>query len=176
MHDDVVLPDGFSTPGLLEPMEEVPEIKLVSVKQIHPRGTLSATFVVFEIDTGNKLIRAEMENWYPQANNACEPLIVPAVRSGFWLVRQEAFHAAGGFDTQFSPALFEDIDLCLSLRLMGGAVLYLPEPHVIHPTRQTVTPEFINLQMVGNTNFNNFSKKWASEEENGVFKFYPFGM
>ena len=42
------------------------------------------------------------------------------------------FAKAGGFDTHFSPAYYEDTDLGLRLRSLGHAVLYQPASKVVH--------------------------------------------
>ncbi len=38
----------------------------------------------------------------------------------------------GGFDEDFSPAYFEDIDLSLRLRKKGYKLIYTPKTHIIH--------------------------------------------
>ena len=48
------------------------------------------------------------------------------------LVRREAWEQVGGFDERFSPAYWEDTDLCFSLREAGWRVLYEPSATVIH--------------------------------------------
>lgn len=42
------------------------------------------------------------------------------------------FAEAGGFDTHFSPAYYEDTDLGLRLRALGYDVLYQPDSKVVH--------------------------------------------
>ena len=42
------------------------------------------------------------------------------------------FAEAGGFDTHFSPAYYEDTDLGLRMRALGHEVLYQPEAKVVH--------------------------------------------
>lgn len=48
------------------------------------------------------------------------------------LVRREDFLAAGGFDPVYSPAYFEDVDLCLTLLERGLRTVYVPEVRVLH--------------------------------------------
>ncbi|MGI8749106.1 MAG: glycosyltransferase family 2 protein [Thermoleophilaceae bacterium] len=40
--------------------------------------------------------------------------------------------AAGGYDAGFSPVWFDDIDLCLGIRLGGKKVFYTPDVRVLH--------------------------------------------
>jgi GT2 family glycosyltransferase len=42
------------------------------------------------------------------------------------LIRRSAFEAVGGFDEQFSPVWFEDVDFCKRLRDRGWDVYYVP--------------------------------------------------
>jgi GT2 family glycosyltransferase len=48
------------------------------------------------------------------------------------LVRRRAFEAAGGFDPAFSPAWFEDVDLCAKLLERGGRIRYVPSARATH--------------------------------------------
>lgn len=43
-----------------------------------------------------------------------------------------AFRRAGGFDSAFAPAYYEDADLCFRLRAAGGRVVYQPRSVVYH--------------------------------------------
>ncbi|HZF97461.1 MAG TPA: glycosyltransferase family 2 protein, partial [Pseudoxanthomonas sp.] len=47
-------------------------------------------------------------------------------------VPRELFAALGGFDTQFSPAYYEDTDLAFAVRMRGRKVLYQPRSRVVH--------------------------------------------
>ena len=48
------------------------------------------------------------------------------------LVRRAAFEAAGGFDPAFTPAWFEDVDLCAKLLERGGRIRYVPSARAAH--------------------------------------------
>ncbi len=48
------------------------------------------------------------------------------------LVRRTAFEAAGGFDPAFTPAWFEDVDLCAKLLERGGRIRYVPSARAAH--------------------------------------------
>jgi GT2 family glycosyltransferase len=48
------------------------------------------------------------------------------------LVRRAAFEAAGGFDPAFTPAWFEDVDLCAKLLEHGGRIRYVPSARAAH--------------------------------------------
>jgi GT2 family glycosyltransferase len=46
-------------------------------------------------------------------------------------VRRRTFELVGGFDEQFAPAWFEDVDLCLRLHALGS-ILYWPPAEFYH--------------------------------------------
>ena len=48
------------------------------------------------------------------------------------LVRRDEFEALGGFDTVYSPAWFEDVDLCARLVESGRRIRYVPEGRATH--------------------------------------------
>src|SRR5258708_16696981 len=51
----------------------------------------------------------------------------------FLMFRREVWHRLGGFDTQFHPLWFEDVDFSKRARVLGLQILYLPEvtaPHL----------------------------------------------
>lgn len=48
------------------------------------------------------------------------------------LVRREAYQAAGGFDEQFLPAWYEDVDFCRQLRAAGWEVRFAREAEFVH--------------------------------------------
>ena len=48
------------------------------------------------------------------------------------LVRRTAFEAAGGFDPAFTPAWFEDVDLCARLLARGGRIRFVPAARATH--------------------------------------------
>jgi GT2 family glycosyltransferase len=48
------------------------------------------------------------------------------------LVRRLAFDAIGGFDTQFHPAWFEDVDFCRRLHAAGWRLRYAAGAEVVH--------------------------------------------
>lgn len=55
-------------------------------------------------------------------------------------LRRELWDALGGFDEDFSPAYYEDTDLCLRCRRLGRRVFYWPRLQLIH--RENVSTEY----------------------------------
>jgi len=60
------------------------------------------------------------------------PAAVQFVTGGAMGLRLEAFRAVGGFDEQFSPVYYEDVDLCLRLRDAGWSVRVDPRLRALH--------------------------------------------
>ena len=50
----------------------------------------------------------------------------------FLLTPASLFRSVGGFDTQFSPAYYEEVDYCLQLKAMGYATVYEPTAMIRH--------------------------------------------
>lgn len=48
------------------------------------------------------------------------------------LVRRSTWDAVGGFDEEYFPGYYEDVDLCLAIRSYGQEVLYEPRARVVH--------------------------------------------
>jgi GT2 family glycosyltransferase len=57
------------------------------------------------------------------------------------MYRREDALAAGGYDREYSPVWFDDVDLCLQLRVLGRKAFYIPEVRVIHHFRSRRAPE-----------------------------------
>jgi GT2 family glycosyltransferase len=47
-------------------------------------------------------------------------------------LRMEAVREIGGFDEEFAPVFYEDVDLCVRLRAAGWEVRYIPELRGLH--------------------------------------------
>lgn len=59
------------------------------------------------------------------------PLSVPWVAASACLIRRQAFEKVNGFDERYF-LYFEDIDLCLRMRQLGGHIIYDPRLTVVH--------------------------------------------
>ena len=80
------------------------------------------------------------------------------------MVRKNILTTLGGFDNQYSPAYYEDTDLCFSARKLGYKVYYSPFSKVIHHegiTSGTDTSSgFKKYQLI---NKPKFERKWEDE-------------
>ena len=77
------------------------------------------------------------------------------------LVRTALFRQLGGFDVRYSPAYYEDTDLCFALRHSGYRVVYQPRCEIIHhegvTAGQDLTKGFKQYQVA---NRQKFAEKW----------------
>jgi len=67
-----------------------------------------------------------------------EQRVVPAVTGAALCVRRDAFEAVGGFTTDYVVGDYEDSDLCLKLRALGGDIAYVPRAELYHFERQSI--------------------------------------
>ncbi len=83
------------------------------------------------------------------------------------MVRNDLFQRNGMFDTHYSPAYYEDTDLCFGIRKLGYKVYYCPLSKVIHHEGITsgndLTKGFKKYQQVNRLKF---VEKWKSELKN----------
>ncbi|MBR0656785.1 glycosyltransferase [Plastoroseomonas arctica] len=63
---------------------------------------------------------------------------VPGVTGAALLVRRDAFAQVGGFCTDYVIGDYEDSDLCLRLRALGGDIRYAPAAELYHFERQSI--------------------------------------
>ena len=52
--------------------------------------------------------------------------------AAFWVLRKKAWESIGGFDPEFYPAWFEDVDFCKRLHEADWRILYFPDAPVTH--------------------------------------------
>lgn len=75
------------------------------------------------------------------------------------LVEKDLFLSLNGFDERFSPAYYEETDLCFRLREFGK-VYYQPKSEVIHFEKTSMKND--NLALI-NKNRQKFVEKWQKE-------------
>ena len=132
----------------LRPLEEVlarsAGIAAVAPQLVDPQGRFQAGFSVrrlptpialaFEVLLLNRLFpynpvnrRYRCLDFNPEREAEVEQ---PA--GACLLVRRSSFEACGGFDENFFPLWFEDVDLCLRLRRRGETIWYCPAVRFEH--------------------------------------------
>lgn len=125
--------DTEPQPGWLESMVKLAEsdskIGIVGSKLVYPDGRLQeAGGIIFCDGSGSNFGRGG--NPYEEGfNDACE---VDYCSGACLLVRKELFENIGGMDHRYSPAYYEETDLCFAAREKGYTVMYTPNSVVIH--------------------------------------------
>jgi len=81
------------------------------------------------------------------------------------LVRREVFERVGGFDLTFSPAYYEDVDLCFRIKAAGGRVEFAPDAVVTHFTGASTRDRGWYLQYAVEHGRNVFLERWQAALE-----------
>jgi O-antigen biosynthesis protein len=76
------------------------------------------------------------------------------------MVRRSAFETVGGFDAAYGVAYYEDVDLCLSLRSVGGRVVVEPRSGVTHAGGRSSPPARAIAMMQANRHI--AAARWSS--------------
>ena len=126
-NDTQIMPSLLST--LLRTTEKIERCGAVGAKLIFPDGKLQEAGSIIWNDgsclgygRGDDPLKPEYS--YVREVHYC---------SGACLfVKKELFKEAGMFDEQFSPAYYDEADICMKIREMGYKVVYQPSAMLIH--------------------------------------------
>ncbi len=133
LNNDTVPQPGWLD-ALLRPFDEdashgLPAVGLVGAQLLYPDGRLQeAGGVVF----------ADGSGWnYGRYESADDPRFgylrdADYVSGAAMAIPRALFARAGGFDTRYAPAYYEDTDLAFAVRELGHRVLYQPAARVVH--------------------------------------------
>ncbi len=127
LNNDTLVTKDWS-PTLLELLKR-DDVGAVGSKLIYPDGRLQeAGALIWDDGSGHNYGRDDNPE-KPEYNFVRE---VDYCSGAALLVKRELFEKIGGFDEQFIPAYYEDVDLCFSIRILGYKILYQPASVVIH--------------------------------------------
>ena len=129
--------------GALQPLEQVlestPEVVAVAPRLVDAAGRPQIGFTVRRLPTAASLIFEILllNRVFPNNPvnrryrcldlNLDQPTEVEQPAGACLLVRRSSFERCGGFDENFFPLWFEDVDLCQRLRQQGGKILFWPK-------------------------------------------------
>jgi O-antigen biosynthesis protein len=125
--------DAVVAPGWLE--------WLVATADAHPRAAAVGSLILFpdgRIQEAGSIIWADgstMPVGRLESGHALDWMFVRRVdyvSACSLLVNRRAWNEVGGFDGDYHPAYYEDVDLCLALREHGYDVLFEPRSRVWH--------------------------------------------
>ena len=124
--DTEVFPDWLAR--LIAPMQHDVSIGIAGSKAIFPNGTIEhAGGRVDKQGIGHHIGRGE-----PDRGQFGFLHEVDFVTGAALAITRSAYRAVGGFDEQFSPAYYEDVELCHRVRRAGFRVVYVPDSALIH--------------------------------------------
>ena len=135
LNDDSTVEEGCID-ALVRAASADPEIGAVGARIITVDGTLQEAGSVLWRDGS----AAHVGEGLPPGSDAYrEPRDVDYASANGLLVTRRAWDTVGGFDERFSPAYFEDVDLCLALAAHGFRTRYEPRARVIHRGSQSTS-------------------------------------
>lgn len=110
-----------------------PDIGAVGALLLYPNGTIQHAGVVLGINgiAGHVFRTAQVEQRIVGLMPTL-PREVTAVTGACLAVRRSVFQEAGGFDDEYLPISYNDLDFCLRLRARGLRNLYVPDARLIH--------------------------------------------
>jgi GT2 family glycosyltransferase len=119
---------------LLDPFGYV-HTSAVGARLLYPDGSIQHQGVVLTSGERGCLREPGKHLLEPAVLDTLTPLLVQeefaAASGACLLIAASKFDAIGGFNEEFEVT-FNDVDLCLRLRRLGGCVVVTPEPRLIH--------------------------------------------
>jgi GT2 family glycosyltransferase len=159
LNNDTEVRDGWLD-ALVELLDERRDAGAAGAKLVYPDGRLQeAGGIVFSDGSGWNYGRFDPPD-HPDYNRVRE---VDYASAAALIVRKAAFRRLGGFDVRYSPAYYEDTDLCFGIRELGLKVLYCPFAEVVHHGGVTAsTDEQTGAKRFQPINQAKFADKWAA--------------
>lgn len=140
--DDVVLHEG-SLKKLIDTMKE-PGIAMCGLKLTFPKTSTDPNrpagrvqHIGHAVDLHGQIVHP-LIGWRPENKKCNISREVQSVTGAVFMVRRELFRKAGGFYEGYGRGYFEDVDLCLTLRQMGGHIYINTEATADHHTNASM--------------------------------------
>lgn len=118
LNPDVVMPDGWLD-GLRTRVSQGATVAAPVL--VHPDGRIQEAGAWIDADGGtHPRLSPDDDHVVDYASAAC------------WLMSRDDHERLGGFDADYHPAFYEDVDLALRVRSSGGRLVVAPDVHVVH--------------------------------------------
>jgi len=144
--------------ALMEPFQK-PDTGIVGARLVYPSGQLQeAGGIVFKDGSGWNYGRLGSAH----ASKVQFVSEADYVSGACLAIRAEVFRKLGGFDTYYSPAYYEDTDLCFQVRTLGLKVVYQPKSTIVHfEGISSGTSESTGTKRYQAINREKFKARWA---------------
>jgi GT2 family glycosyltransferase len=146
LNDDSIVEEGCID-ALVRAASADPAIGAVGARILAVDGTLQEAGSVLWRDGSADHVG---EGLPPGSDAYQEPRDVDYASANGLLVTRRAWDIVGGFDERFSPAYFEDVDLCLALAAHGFRTRYEPRARVIHRGSQSTSSAYRGFLLTRN--------------------------
>ena len=147
------------TPGwlskLVKTIENYPKCGAVGCKLIWPNGKLQEAGSIIWSDGSALGYGREGDPMHPEYSYLRE---VDYCSGACLLVRKDIFQQLGEFDERYTPAYYEDSDLCIGIWGLGYKVLFQPDVAVFH--HEFTSSSFEKATTLMATNQSKFVAKW----------------
>jgi GT2 family glycosyltransferase len=155
LNDDAIVLDGWLEP-LVEAADGHGEAGAVGSRILLEDGNIQEEGAVIWSDGATTLIGYHDP---PDATSDLGLRRVDYCSAASLLVRRATWESAGGMDTGYFPAYFEDVDLCMRIQAAGQSILFEPRSTVVHRTGSSTTPTYRTF--LAERNRERFASRWS---------------
>ncbi|CAN7663633.1 glycosyltransferase family 2 protein [Rhizobium sp. LjRoot254] len=154
MNSDVIPEDSGWAEPLVDRLATLPARSVIGPKLIYADESLQhAGMYFFRLETSHWQNMHYFKGYGRALPPADREREVPAVTGALMILRKADYLAAGGFTSDYVVGDYEDSDLCLKLRAMGGTCLYMPDVALFHFERQSMQDSTVERDL-GSTIYN----------------------
>ena len=157
LNNDTQVPPNWLE-KLVATARSYPSCGAVGAKLVFPTGRLQEAGSTV---LSNGVTRGRGRNSNPLSPDYCSVKEAEYCSGACLLVRKDLFSGLGGFDERYSPAYYEDVDLCFGIRKLGYKVVVEPEVQVLH--YEFGSGSFGKVYELSLENRKRFTEKWAVE-------------
>jgi GT2 family glycosyltransferase len=163
LNNDTQVMKGWLKP-LLDVFSDKDRVGAVGPKVLFPDGRLQEAGCIINRNGTAELIGFVDDPNLPRYNFIREVDYCSGVSL---MVNADVFREIGGFDELYSPAYYEDVDLCFKLRARGLKNFYCPDAAIIHHLSATANKidSSFKLQLVAR-NRQKFLERWQEALDN----------
>ena len=157
LNDDTEVEPGWLE-ALVRTADAIPIAGAVGSAMLTPEGKLAEAGSIVWRDGG---ITAVSESVFEKVGPLDGTRQVDYCSASSLLVRRSTWDAVGGFDEEYYPAYFEDVDLCFKITRNGEGVFCDPSSRVRH-NRGSSSSTFYQEFMLSK-NVKRFVQRWSAE-------------